>query len=51
MIQRGDRVYFSRETFAELLGGNLYGDVAPRARIAGAVDLSHSPEPSGSPTS
>ena len=41
VIQRGDRANLALEAFAEPLGGNLDGHLAPHARIAGAIHLSH----------
>jgi hypothetical protein len=37
MIQRGHGVNFAREAFAELLCGDFDGDLAPHARIVGAI--------------
>ena len=41
MIQRGDGVHFAGETIAEALVRQLDGYVAPHARIARPVHLSH----------
>ena len=41
MIQRGDRAGFALEALAELFGGDFDGDVAPEARVAGAIHFAH----------
>ena len=41
MVERRDYARFPFKTLVKLFGGNLDGDVAAQARIAGPVDLAH----------
>ena len=41
MIQRGNRLRFAVEAFAEPLSGNFDGDIAAQARVMCPIHLAH----------
>ena len=48
MVQSGDCLGFTLESFTELRGGNLDRDVAIQARVSGAINLTHATRTDGS---
>jgi hypothetical protein len=41
VVERRHHFRFALETFIELFSGDLDGDIASQARIAGTIDLAH----------